>query len=252
MYDFDNILNGRDFGLYESEYGQLKPGKLLRSAHLADASARDLERLDKLDLGLIVDLRYLSERERQPNKWPIKEAAKVRVLSFDATRTGQAPHEAFIQNDLDSPQDARAYMVQNYTDRPHNPSFQKIFADTLSHMAQSGDGLIIHCAAGKDRTGTLVALIQSLLGINQDNIMIDYMKTMESVDVEAILAVAAPQISQRFERSISADMLRPMFGVAPDYLKASLEAMGDPHIYARDILGLKRASIDALISKYIA
>lgn len=265
MYEFDNILNARDFGSYASKYGTFKSEKLLRSAHLADASPRDLERLDALDLGLIVDLRYLSERERQPNKWPRDTGLKierseqknidqntVKVLGFDATRTGQAPHEAFIESDLNDPNDARAYMVHNYTARPHNRSFQKIFSDTLSHMAEQGGGLIIHCAAGKDRTGTLVALIQSLLGMSHDDIMSDYMKTMDSVDVEGLLAIAAPRISKRFGRTISADMLWPMFSVEPEYLKASLKAIGDPHKYAYDILGLSKGQEEALISNYIA
>jgi len=64
---FDNVLNFRDFGGYETvDGGKIKAGKLFRSAHLHNTNKTDKARLEGLDIGLIVDLRHKPERERQP------------------------------------------------------------------------------------------------------------------------------------------------------------------------------------------
>ena len=251
LIDFDNILNARDFGHYSGVAGQdLVRGKLFRTAHLNKATPADLEKLRAMDVGLIVDLRYLSERERQPNKWP--EGTRTQTLAFDATRTGQAPHEAFMQHDLHKPEDAVGYMMNNYAERPGHKGFQQIFKSTLEHMSQTGDGIIVHCAAGKDRTGTLVALIQALLGVHDDDIMDDYMLTMKAVDIDALLGPAALAIGEKFGRVYDPESLRPMFGVRESYLEAALKAMGDPHIYARDHLGFGAQDLERLRAHYMA
>ncbi len=251
LLPFDNILNARDFGHYQgADARPLKRGKLFRTAHLNNAKAADLEKLKAMDVGLIVDLRYLSERERQPNKWP--DGTRTRTVAFDATRTGQAPHEAFMQHDLHKPEDAVAYMMGNYAQRPDHKGFQKIFKETLDHMAGTGDGIIVHCAAGKDRTGTLVALIQALLGVSPDDIMDDYMLTMRAVDIDSLLSPAAQAIGKRFGRDYDPESLRPMFGVQEGYLQAALDAMGDPVIYARDQLKFGPQDTERLREQYLA
>lgn len=250
LIDFDSILNARDFGHYKGEGGaDVKTGKLFRTAHMNNATGADLEKLKDMDVGLIVDMRYLAERERQPNKWP--QGTSTKTLAFDATRTGQAPHEAFMQNDLRRPEDAIAYMMGNYAARPGHEGFQRLFKGTLDHMVETGDAVIVHCAAGKDRTGTLVALIQALLGVSAADIMDDYMLTMRAVDIDAMLAPAAQMMSKRFEREYDPESLRPMFGVREAYLEAALNAMGDPEAYARDVLGFGAQDTERLRAQYL-
>lgn len=248
LLDFEQVLNMRDFGGYKGRSADIKSGLLFRSAHLNKATDADLERLRDIDIRLIVDLRYLSERERQPNKWP--RGHNARTLAFDASRTGQAPHEAFIQNDLRVAEDARQYMLSNYAARPGNSAFQDIFRDTLTHMAETGDAILVHCAAGKDRTGTLVALIQSLLGMSNADIMEDYMLTMSAVDVDSFLEPAALMMQERFGRPYAPESLRPMFGVEPGYLEAALHNMGHAEDYARDTLRISEDHIAKIRTQY--
>ena len=177
-------------------------------------------------------------------------------MNLDFETATVAPHEAFAEHKLYSAADARAYMLASYEARPHDPSFKALFAETLFRMIEEAKaenpGVIVHCAAGKDRTGTLVALIQGLLGVSADDIMADYMLTETAVDIEAILEPAAKVYSKRYGRPMDADSLRPMFGVDPDYLVASLDAMGNLQSYAENVLGFGSDKQQALRDRYLA
>lgn len=252
---FETILNFRDFGSYETlTGGKVVRDKLFRSAHLNKLNETELKAIADMDINLVVDLRHKPERERQPSLYPVQSEA--RVLSYPDPKDSEsgkvAPHEAFMEFELQTAKDAHNYMMKSYSVRAADAGFQKIFKDTLHHMAETGDTILVHCAAGKDRTGTLVALIQGLLGVPDDHIRSDYLLTNEAVDIESFLEPAAAMFTKRFGRAIHPDALRPMFGVAPEYLEAVLKGMGDIEAYTKSVLGLSDAEIARIRGRYLA
>jgi protein-tyrosine phosphatase len=250
---FQSIFNFRDFGGYAGTDGRaLVTGKLFRSAHLNALSEADIAEIDALPIGVITDFRHAPERIKQPSKW---SGRAVVLTQPEAEETlAMAPHEAFAREHLHKAEDARNYMIGSYARRMHDPSFIALHRQTLVEMATreaEDDGVLVHCAAGKDRTGTFVALVQSLLGVSREDILADYMLTETAVDIEAILDPAAALYSQRYGRPISADALRPMFGVEPAYLDVSLEKMGDAVSYATSVLGLDADILERLRDRYL-
>lgn len=252
---FETILNFRDFGSYETASGaKVVRDKLFRSAHLNKLNESELKSIGEMDINLVVDLRHRPERERQPSLYPV--GSEARVLSYPDPKDSEsgkvAPHEAFMEFELHTAQDAHNYMMQSYSVRAGDEGFQTIFRDTLHHMAETGDAILVHCAAGKDRTGTLVALIQGLLGVPDVHIKSDYLLTNEAVDIESFLEPAAAMFTERFGRPIDPDALRPMFGVAPEYLEAVLKGMGDIEYYTKTVLGVSDTQISRIRSHYLA
>lgn len=256
---FGSIHNFRDFGGYAGRDGQrVRTDLLFRSAHLNTLSDQDLSAIDAMNIGTVVDLRHAPERKRQPSLWP-QNSHRTAVLTQPAHAPAEqhqvAPHEAFAEHRLYTAEDARDYMIGSYGSRPHDEGFKALFSMTLERMsaqdADAGSGVLVHCAAGKDRTGTLCALIQGILGVSEDDIMADYMLTAEAVDIEAFLVPAAAMFSQRYDRRIETDALRPMFGVEPAYIRASLDAMGDTERYAIETLNMDAAQLDRIRTLYL-
>lgn len=251
---FETVFNFRDFGGYQTmDGGKVKANKLFRSAHLHNTNAADKARLADLEIGLIVDLRHAPERERQPTNWP--EGRTPRRLTYPDPEHGDsakiAPHEAFMKHDLHKPEDARNYMIGSYGARPHDAGFKKIFGETLRHMAETGDPILVHCAAGKDRTGTLCAVIKGALGVDEKTIYEDFMLTMTAVDIDSFLEPAAQMFTQRYGRSIDPEAIRPMFSVEEAYLKSSLAAIGDIQSYICNDLGITVKEKAALKAAYL-
>lgn len=253
ILSFDNILNFRDFGDYATrDGGHVRGRRLFRSAHLSSASEADLAQLAALDIGLVSDLRHAPERARQPNRWPARPRTTIELpTAANKDSDTMAPHEAFTKYTLKEAAQASEYMKNSYRARPHDPVFIESFSRTLAHMSSTGEGVVVHCAAGKDRTGTMVALILAALGVDDDTIMDDYMMTMDAIDIEALLTPAAAAMSKRYERELSPDILRPLFIVTPDYLKESLDAIGDMEAYLTGVMGLTSAHRDALRAHYL-
>jgi len=65
------------------------------------------------------------------------------------------------------------------------------FAELLNRVAEGDLPILIHCAAGKDRTGIAVALLLEALGVQRDFIWADYAKTEQLLNWERLTSAAA-------------------------------------------------------------
>jgi protein-tyrosine phosphatase len=94
-------------------------------------------------------------------------------------------------------------------------------------IAGSQSPMLIHCTAGKDRTGFLTALILLSLGVPLDEVHYDYALTEKYTDMERMMAASAAYLKGIVGDKLEADseMLRLLCGTSPDYLNAALGAI---------------------------
>jgi protein-tyrosine phosphatase len=224
LINFERILNFRDFGGWETvDGGRIARGKLFRSAAFNDASDADIARLEAMNLRFLVDLRRPEERAYEPNRWP---GETYRVIFNDDGAAGSAlpPHlVALLQSDL-SPKATTDYMLSLYREIPFDPRLIKLYRDWFAELGQGGAG-VIHCAAGKDRTGIGCALTLIALGVDEESVFADYEFTNEAVDLEKRMPKIQARMEERLARKLDPAALRPMLGVQPDYLRAALDAI---------------------------
>lgn len=244
----NGVLNFRDFGAYETEDGgRVGEGLLYRSAHFAETTAEDEAALNALGVGLVVDLRRPEEREAEPNRWP---GGSVRVLSNDEGLVVPPPHEAVASGADWTVASVDRYMIHAYETYPFEPRYIALFSGFLKGLAAGSQPAVIHCAAGKDRTGSLAALTLRMLGVDEDAVMADYLLTNQVSSLEARIPRMRERIHVRYGARPSDEALRRMMGVSPDYLGAYFGAiegrfrrLGD---YAEAVLGLSSQEQQAI------
>lgn len=251
---FDNIINARDFGgLKRQPKGRVVKNKLYRGAQISSMTKRDERIFIDLAIDLIIDFRYRGERERQKSKFTHR--FKPDLLVYDPkhdlkdTKT-LAPHERFMLNDLADKTGSRNYMLESYRTRPHAPGFMELTARSIKYLAAHGPNIYVHCAAGKDRTGTFVAILLLALGCSEDDVMKDFMRTAEVVELDLIVQMASKRLENYYGRIYDPESLWPFFGVEPAYLQQSLNAMGDFDTYFHKTLGLSHKVRDQLCKQY--
>ena len=172
-HQFESLQNFRDYGGYATAGGpRMAVQRFFRSANPALASDDDLRRLADMGLTHIVDLRRPDERQRNPSRRWENFAASV-VENDDDHEGDESWHGFMAESDLTA--DAfRGYLNRYYRRGPHLPRHIDLFTRYFDAVADGDGALLVHCAAGKDRTGVLAALVLSVLGVADDDIAADY------------------------------------------------------------------------------
>lgn len=209
------VSNFRDFGKYATEGGDtIRPGTLYRSAHLGRIDVAGVAVLDRLGIRTIIDLRGKDERLK----------ALARLDAADRMEVVSAPVEPGAFSSMILP-DGRTVtadlMLENIvaTYRRFGRDAMIGFGLALQSVLDRCDSpLLIHCTAGKDRTGFTVALIQLLLGVSKEDVVDDYLLTNTRWD-------RAYEGNARFPPEIMAPALR----ADAAYLQAALDVIELEH-----------------------
>lgn len=243
----EGVENFRDYGGYAVPGGRrIVRGKLWRSAHHGGATDADLAQIAGLDLAAVVDLRRPTERANQPSRRPGGFAG--RVIDCDAGDQAEAPHVAFLRETDLSAESARAFFRDYYRRAPFEPRHLELFRRYFEALAE-GRPVLIHCTAGKDRTGLLAALTHNLLGVEDTDILADFELTNLAARIEARLDLVTESMTASLGRRPSETAVRAFLGVDSSYLVEAFVAIrretGSVEAYLAD-LGVDAAAAQHL------
>lgn len=226
VLDVDGVANVRDVGDIAAGSSRVRSGVLLRSGHLAQLTAEGGAILAGR-VRHVVDLRDDSEVEREPSA--LTGVATTRIPLF----LGSVG--SFFAQNMDL-----AAMYRHLIDE----SAPRL-VDAVRVIA-AGEPTLVHCTAGKDRTGVTVALALSAVGADRDAVIADYALTASQLPTERTRAIV------RYLRAHMPDATNAveLATASPAPVMASLLADIDDRYgsvagYLRDA-GLRRAELDAL------
>lgn len=188
--ELEGAVNARDLGgLPTTDGAKTIGGRLLRSDNLQELSPADVAILvQEVGLTTVVDLRSTAELTAE-GPAPLDAVPGIRhvhlpVLPEAGTATDAVADVLLTRADRDHsrfPGNPRAGHYLGYLeDRP-----AEVVA-ALRTIAESEGAALVHCAAGKDRTGVVVALALVVAGVRTDAVVADYAATAERT--EAVLA----------------------------------------------------------------
>jgi protein tyrosine/serine phosphatase len=184
--ELDNAVNVRDVGGLPVDGGsRTRQGQLVRSDNLQDLSPADVTRLvDEIGVTTVVDLRSASEVESE-GPGPLKaltsvehvhlsllpEAGAMTDVAKDALAVNR---ERAIKRDPENV--AGAFYIGYLEDRPDS------VVGALRTIAAAPGATVVHCAAGKDRTGVVIAMALSAVGVPREEVIADYVATGERIE----------------------------------------------------------------------
>lgn len=238
------IENFRDVGGYRTTDGRhTKWGRVFRCGHLMQMTAVDGALLNPLAIKAIFDLRTPPERLSFPTAWQC--SLQPKIYTIDVHAADEDPKADLFQLILDgeiSRAEVHAHMLADYARMPFQ--FAPIVKQICTHLlATPRGGIVVHCTAGKDRTGLVMALLLLLLGVPEESIYEDYLLSNEGFSsrekLEHMVATFGHKVENIDERM---EVLKPLIQVDNCYLKAALAAiqaeLGSLSAYFEQVLGL--------------
>lgn len=174
--------NFRDIGGYVTADGRsVRWGQVYRTGVLSYFNDNDRPSLMRLGVRAICDLRRSEEREREPTRWP---DATVQSLSWgDSTNIPTV--RGFAAGRPRTAEGMREAMIELYRALPvwMGPRIRGLF----ECVATDQTPVVVHCAAGKDRTGVAIAVLLGALGVDRRTITEDYLLTNDAGNFEQFI-----------------------------------------------------------------
>ena len=247
----EGIHNFRDFGGYSvAGGGRVNTGLLYRSGQHMEATDGDLALVDALGIRTIVDLRGNTERAGFPCRR--SDSFTAAVIHYDGETASSPPHEAAAGAGITAEQ-ARQRMLALYTRMPVNPAMISMFGRYFKALDQREGASLVHCFAGKDRTGIAAAMVLQVLGAHHDDIVDEFMLTNEAPTTEILIRQSVPRMESHYG-SIEAGAVRNLMGVRPEYIETYMTQVSQTHGsfdgYIRDIIGVDEPMRERLKARF--
>lgn len=247
--------NLRDYGGYATRSGgRLRSGALFRSGQLDSAGALEAGLLQRLGVGAIIDLR--GPAELGDGVSPAFDGFAGQVL-FATAEDNLVPHSMEHLIGVQSVDEVAAQMNRVYRKLPYSGRFREAltnYLDALGGLAvAAGPATLIHCFAGKDRTGIAVGLFHHAAGVHRDDVFADYMATNDMG--EERIALGLPNLSRRAGGRAEEWVLREVMAVRAEYLATMFGAVtarsGDPLTYLAEATGRTPAEVTAIAERWL-
>lgn len=249
--------NFRDLGGYSAANGKhVRWGQVFRSNGLSTLTDADYKTVGDLDVRLVCDLRTDQERKTQPTVW---RGGKAVPVFLNSPKAGlDMDMRALFGNGPPTPEAVRANFIGFYKLMPeaYAGEYKAMFEKLLAGDAP----MLVHCSAGKDRTGVASALILTALGVPRAQVIADYAMSETLLDNESTRrAMAAGAKSDDPNAAMFAklppEITRVLMRTEPAYVEAALDAVtakyGSVEAYLDKVLGVDAKDLASLRARYL-
>ncbi|GAA1512175.1 protein-tyrosine phosphatase [Agromyces terreus] len=155
-------FNFRDVGGLPAASGTVRDGVLFRSDGLSRLGEAGRRKLTELGVGIVIDLRDEQEVERMPDDIDGLGLEVLRLPVFEGSGASQG---------------AAGVSLEELYERIVTKHASVVVA-AVREIASAGDrAVVVHCTAGKDRTGVVVALALLAVGVDRESVIADYART---------------------------------------------------------------------------
>jgi protein-tyrosine phosphatase len=222
------VMNFRDIGGIVTADGHVvRHGMYFRSAELSHLTEADFHSIAPLQVHYIFDLRTDAERSTDVTRWTLNPPTIIPIsVGMAANEPSSAAMKRLFANGTDPvhvKESMRDLTAQLAVDG--GPAIGQVLRD----LAQGDEPAIIHCTAGKDRTGVVTAVLLRILGVPLESIYADYLRSNDAVPAEMAhlraAAANAPSATPSPLASLPPQSIEILMGVDRSYLEAAFAAI---------------------------
>ncbi|KQU59058.1 phosphotyrosine protein phosphatase [Rhodococcus sp. Leaf278] len=220
QFALDGAWNFRDLGGVRTVDGsKIRPGKFYRASELSALTESGQRAVLDLGIRTVFDLRGNSEIVRSGVD-RVPDGVQSISMPFRDDTGDRAPHEAPIHDE----QSQVDYLHRSYATYPVLPGAAHAIKHVVEAVAAGRGGVLVHCAAGKDRAGWTVATVLRAVGVSEDEILADYLAS--NAAVEPLLA----HVRRTWAGIDDADVPgTALLGVRASYLERGMQAVTSRH-----------------------
>jgi protein-tyrosine phosphatase len=247
--------NFRDIGGYRTADGRtIKSHVVYRSGELSGLTVSDRHVLSSLRIRYEIDLRTGKEREEAPSQWGENAPEVIAIPVGESRNSSPAASTAMGFAGLKTAEEAQRYL-QQATVRIATQGAADI-GEVIRRLAQGAEPALIHCTAGKDRTGVTVAVLMTVLGAPRDAVEREYMRSSEAIEqqLERMKARERTGTASGF-LSLQPEVLQTLLSTKPDYVEAVFRAIDEQYgsfdAYTRSGLKLSASQTQALRARLL-
>ena len=263
------IVNARDLGGYTMLDGRIvQSGRLLRAAHLADATDEDIRNLERLPVTAVIDFRKEQEKVGKVDR----EVPGARYVSLPvdpsgnamATATEEEKKKFSGQKKFDVKKvivfaafnkKAQAVAREMYPTLLFDPDCQQQFARFFRLVLETENGAVLfHCTQGKDRTGIASALLLAALGADRETIVADFDATNRVYEKDVRKYSRRVKFWGGKEEEVG--VVKAFLGCNTENFIKALDRIdqefGSLQAYLKGPIGLTDADIQTLRERYLA
>ena len=263
------IVNARDLGGYTMLDGRIvQRGRLLRAAHLADATDEDIRNLERLPVTAVIDFRKEQEKVGKVDREV--PGARYTSLPVDpsgnamATATEEEKKKFSGQKKFDVRKvivfaafnkKAQAVAREMYPTLLFDPDCQQQFARFFRLVLETENGAVLfHCTQGKDRTGIASALLLAALGADRETIVADFDATNRVYEKDVRKYSRRVKFWGGKEEEVG--VVKAFLGCNTENFIKALDRIdqefGSLQAYLKGPIGLTDADIQTLRERYLA
>ncbi|GIQ70805.1 protein-tyrosine-phosphatase [Xylanibacillus composti] len=235
LLELEGAYNVRDIGGYQTAGGRLvQKGRFLRADGLHRLTEQDQEKIVSYGVSTVIDLRHAHELEAKKNVFADSDRVRYCHISLVNPANSTLPTIRCLG-------DLYVQMLDDCGD---------LLREVFEQLAVAeGQVVLFHCAAGKDRTGVVAALLLGLAGVDREAIIADYAES--AVNLTPIMD------EFRAERPdmLPEEMYERFLGSAPANMEQMLDYLDAKYHGAEAYLlsiGLGADHIDRLKQKLLA
>jgi len=210
--DLEGTVNTRDLGGWPIQDGQVtRLGRVWRSDAFTRVTPADRDALANRGVRTVIDLRTAAERHDEPH--PLEDDARFDVVHLDLFAPVLA---AFMRGEVhDDPFDLATHYRASFV--LARDQYAEVFRHITAALDSDDGPVVVHCTAGKDRTGLVTALLLRAAGVADAAIAQDYTLTHERI------APLRPRLlADGVAKGFPAELYGRMLEARPETLLAAL------------------------------